>query len=146
MPKMTDVEVLGYFIQKIEETEIGPNVTIMIGGLVAVEYWTFETILWLPVQFIWHSFLNIMICLGTCDINRRLKGNKVARIKVENVSGFVYNFGLRWLPKGGIGLRVCMAVIKLDVTVLLGILAKVHFSYLMKAFSFLPYTRTWDCR
>lgn len=36
MPKMSDVEVLGYFIQKIEETEIGPNVTIMIGGLVAV--------------------------------------------------------------------------------------------------------------
>ena len=36
MAEMSGDGVLEYSVQKVEETGIGPNVTIMIGGLVAV--------------------------------------------------------------------------------------------------------------
>jgi hypothetical protein len=36
MPEMSDDGVLEYIVQEVEEIGIGPNVTIIIGGLVAV--------------------------------------------------------------------------------------------------------------
>ena len=36
MPEISNEEVLEYLIQKVEETKIGPSVTLAIGGLVVV--------------------------------------------------------------------------------------------------------------
>lgn len=36
MPEISNDEVLEYVIQKVEETKIGPSVTLAIGGLVVV--------------------------------------------------------------------------------------------------------------
>lgn len=36
MPEISNDEVLEYLIQKVEETKIGPSVTLAIGGLVVV--------------------------------------------------------------------------------------------------------------
>jgi hypothetical protein len=36
MPEISNDEVLEYLIQKVEETKIGPSVTLTIGGLVVV--------------------------------------------------------------------------------------------------------------
>jgi hypothetical protein len=81
MPEMSDDGVLEYIVQEVEETGIGPNVTIIIGGLVAgsterprLYYDNLSSI------FDIVSSTSCFVEAKTCDINRRLKGKKVARI------------------------------------------------------------------